>query len=61
LATFLNVLGWVDVSSFSEMCKFLGDVPVVASSVQFRKYREKRKLTVDEFIELLRMIKGYVK
>jgi predicted nucleotidyltransferase len=60
-ATFLNVLGWVDVASFSEMCRFLGDVSVVASSVQFRKYREKRELTADEFIDLLRLIKGYVK
>jgi hypothetical protein len=54
-------LGWVDVASFSEMCRFLGDVSVVASSVQFRKYREKRELTADEFIDLLRLIKGYVK
>ncbi len=62
LATLLNVLGWVDVVSFGEMCRLIGEeVTVVAGSVQFGKYRERRELTADEFIELMRMVKGLVR
>lgn len=60
LATFLSIIGRVDVSSFSETCELLKGFPVVASTVQFRKFREKRELTADEFIELLRTVKSYV-
>lgn len=60
LATFLNVLGILDVRSFEEMCEEVGKIPVLAGTPMFEKYRRKRELTADEFIELLRTIKSYV-
>jgi len=60
LACFLNVLGFVDVPGFEEMCELVGRFPVVAGTSMFGRFRMKRELTVDEFIELVRVVKGYV-
>jgi len=60
LATFLNTVGIVDVPSFKEMCEKIGEIHVLASTSMFEKFRRKRKLTADEFIELLRTIKRYL-
>jgi len=60
LATFLNVLGIVDVPSFEETCEQVGKVPVLAGTSMFEKFRRKRELTVDEFIELMRATKKYL-
>jgi len=60
LASFLNVLGFVDVPGFKETCELVGRVPVVAGMPMFEKFRMKRELTADEFIELVRVVKGYV-
>ena len=60
LATLLNVQGTVEVTSFKETCRLLEKVPAVASTMQFKKYREKCELTADEFIGLLRTIKSCV-
>jgi len=60
LASFLNVLGFVDVPGFEETCELAGRVPVLAGTSMFEKYRKKKELTADEFIELVRIVKGYV-
>jgi len=60
LAAFLNILGFVDVPGFKETCDHVAQIPVLAATPMFEKFRRKRELTADEFIELMRMIKGYV-
>ena len=60
LATFLNVLGIVDVPSFEETCGQIGKISVLSRMPMLEKYRKKKELTTDEFIELLRAIKSYL-
>jgi len=60
LAAFLNTLGFVDVPGFRETCEQVGQIPVLAGTSMFGKFRRKRELTADEFIELVRLIKGCV-
>lgn len=60
LVTFLNALGIVDVTSFSETCEFIEGIPVLAITPEFKKYMERRELTADEFINLYRIIKSYI-
>ena len=57
LVTFLNTLGIVDVTRFEETCKFIEKIPFLATTPEFKKYRERRELTADEFINLYRIIK----
>ena len=59
LVTFLNTQGIVEVTSFKETCGFIEETPVLATTPEFKKYREKRELTADEFINLYRVIKHY--
>ena len=59
LVTFLNTLGIVDVPDFRRTCELVAEIPPLATTQGFKKYREKRRLTVDEFIELCRIVKHH--
>lgn len=59
LVTFLNTLKIVEVTSFKETCEFIEKIPLIATTLEFKKYREKKELTADEFINLCRIIKKY--
>jgi len=59
LATFLNTLGRVDVASFAETCELVEKIPFLSTTSEFKKYKEKKELTPDEFINLYRIIKSY--
>lgn len=60
LVTFLNTLGTVDVASFKETCESVEKIPALSASRGFQKYREKKELTADEFIELHKVVKNEV-
>jgi len=57
--TFLNTLDIVDLTSFKETCQAIEKIPLLATTPEFKKYREKRELTPDEFINLYRLIRCY--
>jgi len=57
LATFLNSRGIVEITSFGETCKHIHRFSNVAETSSFKKFKAKRELTPDEFINLHRMIK----
>jgi len=59
LATFLNILGIIEVTSFNETCRLIEKIPFLATTPEFKKYKEKNELTTDEFINLQRTIKSY--
>jgi predicted nucleotidyltransferase len=59
LVTFLNTLGIVEVTSFQETCRLVEGIPYLASTPEFKKYKEKKELTPDEFINLNRIIRRY--
>jgi len=59
LVTFLNTLKIVEVTSFKETCEFIEKIPSIATTLEFKKYKEKKELTADEFISLHRIIKNY--
>jgi len=61
LCTFLNSLGILEITSFGETCEQMGKVPEVAGTSSFKKYRAKRELTADDFINLYRIIKKSIK
>lgn len=58
LVTFLNTLGIVNVTSLEETCASIEkNASFLAATPQFKKYKEKKELTPDEFIKLYRLIK----
>jgi hypothetical protein len=57
LTTFLSTLGIVDVPDFDETCKRIEEIPSLAASEPFQRYKAKKELTPDEFINLNRSIK----
>jgi len=59
LVTFLNTLGIVEVTSFKETCELVEKIPFLAITPEFEKYKEKKELTPDEFINLNRIIRRY--
>jgi predicted nucleotidyltransferase len=59
LVTFLNTLGIAEATSFQETCQLVEGIPYLASTPEFEKYKEKKELTPDEFINLNRIIKSY--
>jgi len=59
LATFLNTLGITEVTSFNETCRLVEGIPFLATTPQFEKYKQKKELTPDEFIDLNRTIRRY--
>ena len=61
LCTFLNTLGIVEIASFSETCKRIDRFPNVAETSSFKKFKAKRELTADDFIDLHRIIRKRAK
>jgi len=62
LVTFLNTLGIVNVTSLEETCAYIEkNALFLAATPQFKKYKEKKELTPDEFIKLYRLIKSHNK
>jgi len=59
LVTFLNTLGISEAVSFKETCELIEGIPFLAITPEFGKYREKKELAPDEFINLYRIIKRY--
>jgi len=59
LVTFLNTLGIAEAVNFGETCELIEGIPYLASTPEFKKYKEKKELTPDEFINLNRIIKKY--
>jgi len=59
--TFLNSLGILEITSFSETCGHIDKIPEVAGTPSLKKYRAKRELTADDFINLCRIIKKSTK
>jgi len=60
LVTFLNTLGIVDVTSFTETCALIEKIPVMASTHEFQKYKGERELEPNEFIRLFNVIRSEV-
>jgi predicted nucleotidyltransferase len=61
LCTFLNSLGILKITSFGETCEHIGKIPEIAGSSVFKKYKAKKELTADDFINLRRTIKKLTK
>ena len=57
LCTFLNTLGIVEIASFEETCMHVDNIPNVAETSSFQKYKAKKELTAEEFVALYRTIK----
>jgi len=60
LVTFLNTLGIVDITSFTETCASIDKIPVLASTHEFQKYKRERELDPDEFIRLSNIVRSEV-
>lgn len=58
LCTFLNTLGMVEIPSFDDTCKRVDKIPEVARISSYKKYKAKKELTADDFIDLHRIIKN---
>lgn len=56
--TYLNTLGVTDVTSFERTCELIKEISVLATTPGFSKYRQKKELTPDEFINLKRIIQS---
>lgn len=56
IVTYLNTMGITEVTSFRETCKFAGQTPLLAGTAQLAKYRERKELKADEFLDLQRMV-----
>lgn len=59
LVTFLNTRGIVDLTSFKDTCENIEKMVFLATTPEFKKYKEKKELTADEFINLYRLIERY--
>ena len=59
LVTFLNTIGIAEVTSFEETCELIERIPLLETTPEFKKYRDRKELTADEFIKLFRRIKQY--
>jgi len=58
LVTFLNTLGIAEVSSFEETRSLVERIEPLSSTPGFGKYRLKKELTPDEFINLHRIVRN---
>jgi hypothetical protein len=61
LCTLLDYLGMVDNPSYEETCKRIKEIPEISKRPSFRKYRAKKELTADDFIDLQKVIKKLTK
>ena len=61
LCTFLNTLGIVEITNFDETCEYIDKIPEIAGTRSFKKFKAKRELTADDFIDLHRIIKKFAR
>jgi hypothetical protein len=57
LCTYLNALGIVEIASFDETCKLIDEIPEIAATSFSKKFKAKKELTADDFIDLHRIVK----
>lgn len=61
LCTFLDHLGTVDNASFEDTCKQIEKIPEISKKPSFKKFKSKKELTADDFIDLQKVIKKLAK